>query len=319
VATAAFPGEYKILVRRSWGQVAADTVTAEMTIHRGTNREQTLRRQIRLGADEHLLTVNLPDGRRREPLREAQLAQDVKAQRALGKAVLAQQLAAITDPATAAAMSASRAGGPIGPFPGLPFFGRNAVGYQPVITTLPEGVNMYARAVVSADRRYVRITAVPLFSLVGQVTQFNFAGGGAGGTGTDLGPAGPVGAGAGAGVAGQVGAGGGAGGQVGAGGGAGGQVGAGGGAGGQVGAGGGAGGQVGGICWVAREVYGDADPRWRLFRSWLLEDAPAWLRNAYVRHGEGFAAWVSDKPAVKAGLRLMMDQAIASRLPAGGR
>ncbi len=73
-----------------------------------------------------------------------------------------------------------------------------------------------------------------------------------------------------------------------------------------------------GVCWVAREVYGDADHRWRLFRAWLMEDAPAWLRIAYVRHGEGFAAWVSDKPAVKAGLRLMMDRAIASRLPAGG-
>jgi hypothetical protein len=184
VATAAFPGEYKILVRRAWGKVAADTVTAEMTIHRGTNREQTLRRQIRLGADEHLLAVNLPEGRRREPLLDAQIAQDVAAQRAIGKAVLAQQLAAITDPATAAAMSASRGGTPVGPpIPGLPFFGRGAVGYQPVITTLPEGVNMYARAVVSADRRYVRITAVPLFSGVGQVTQFNFSGAGAGGTG----------------------------------------------------------------------------------------------------------------------------------------
>jgi hypothetical protein len=239
VATEAFPGEYKVLVRRAWGKVAADTVTAEMTIHRGTNREQTLRRQIRLGADEHLLAVNLPDGRRREPLRDAQIAQDVAAQRAIGRAVLAQQLAAITDPAAAASMSASRGGTPIGPpIPGLPFFGRGAVGYQPIITTLPEGVNMFARAVVSADRRYVRITAVPLFSGVGQVTQFNFAGAGAQGTGQAQVGGGAGGQVGGAGAAGQVG--GGAGGQVG--GGAGGQVG--GGAGGQVG--GGAGGQVGG-------------------------------------------------------------------------
>ncbi|MCS5616620.1 MAG: hypothetical protein NZ658_01360, partial [Pirellulales bacterium] len=108
VAPRAFSGEYQILVQRSWGKVAADTVTAEMTIHRGTDREQTLRRQVRLGADEHLLTVTVPNGRREEPLAEAQLAQDVASQRSLGKAVLAQQLAAITDPATAAAMSASR-------------------------------------------------------------------------------------------------------------------------------------------------------------------------------------------------------------------
>ena len=276
VATAAFPGEYKILVRRAWGKVAADTVTAEMTIHRGTNREQTLRRQIRLGADEHLLAVNLPEGRRREPLLDAQIAQDVAAQRAIGKAVLAQQLAAITDPATAAAMSESRGGTPVGPpIPGLPFFGRGAVGYQPIITTLPEGVNMYARAVVSADRRYVRITAVPLFSGVGQVTQFNFSGAGAGGTGQPQ-------------VQGQQGQG-------------------------QQGQ------ANGNACWVAREVYGEANPRWQLFRAWLFADAPVWLRDAYIAHGEAFAAWIHDKPAVKAVLRALMDQAIRARLAADGR
>ena len=244
VASEAFPGEYKVLVRRSWGKIAADTVTAEMTINRGTDREQTLRRQIRLGADEHLLAVTLPEGRRREPLHDAQLAQDVAAQRSLGKAVLAQQLAAISDPAAAAAMAASRGGTPVGPpTPGLPFFGRGAVGYQPIITTLPEGVNLFARAVVSADRRYVRITAVPLFSGVGQVTQFNFSGAGAGGTGAAGGGAGGLGGGAGGIGGGAGGIGGGAGGIGGGAGGIGGGAGGiGGGAGGAGGIGGGAGG-----------------------------------------------------------------------------
>ena len=49
---------------------------------------------------------------------------------------------------------------------------------MPVITTLPEGINMSASAVVSADRRYVRITATPLFSSVPSVSTFNFATGG---------------------------------------------------------------------------------------------------------------------------------------------
>ena len=122
VATEAFPGEYRIAVSRSWGKIAADTVTAEMTIHRGTDREQTLRRQIRLGADEHLLAVHLPEGRRTQPLLEAQLAEDVASQRSLGKAVLAQQLASIAYPAAAAAMAASRGGEGGQPIPGLPFF-----------------------------------------------------------------------------------------------------------------------------------------------------------------------------------------------------
>ena len=58
-----------------------------------------------------------------------------------------------------------------------------AVGFRPVITTLPEGANMGATAIISADRRYVRISPTPLFSNVGDVTTFNFSGGGAAGGG----------------------------------------------------------------------------------------------------------------------------------------
>jgi hypothetical protein len=51
---------------------------------------------------------------------------------------------------------------------------QGAVGYQPVITVLPTGTNLAATAVISADRRYVRIAAVPLFSAIGQVQTFNY-------------------------------------------------------------------------------------------------------------------------------------------------
>jgi hypothetical protein len=46
-----------------------------------------------------------------------------------------------------------------------------------VIITLPTGTNLQATGVISADRRYVRITALPLFSQVGQVTTFNIGSG----------------------------------------------------------------------------------------------------------------------------------------------
>ena len=52
-----------------------------------------------------------------------------------------------------------------------------AVGYEPIIITLPEGTNFAATAVVSADRRYVRITCVPLFSAVTNVHTFSMADG----------------------------------------------------------------------------------------------------------------------------------------------
>jgi hypothetical protein len=83
--------------------------------------------------------------------------------------------------------------------------------------------------------------------------------------------------------------------------------------GGGMGGGGMGGGGMGGMCWVAREVYGPTNPRWLLFRGWMLSDAPRWLVDLYAHHGESFAAWIHNKPAVKTALRLLMDRAIASQ------
>ena len=69
----------------------------------------------------------------------------------------------------------------------------------------------------------------------------------------------------------------------------------------------------GGICWVAREVYGEENPNWLLFRAWLLTEAPIWLRDTYATHGEAFAAWIHDKPAAKLAVRTVMDTILAFR------
>jgi len=63
----------------------------------------------------------------------------------------------------------------------------------------------------------------------------------------------------------------------------------------------------GGACWVAREVYGPENPQWLLFRAWLLTEAPDWLRETYLAHGEDFAAWIADKPVMKAAVKAAMD------------
>ncbi|NDC55175.1 MAG: hypothetical protein EBZ74_13155 [Planctomycetia bacterium] len=64
------------------------------------------------------------------------------------------------------------------------------------------------------------------------------------------------------------------------------------------------------MCWVAREVYGVADPRWLRFRGWLQTEAPRWLHDLYAAHGEEFAGWIHDKPAAKAVVRFLMDRAV---------
>jgi hypothetical protein len=62
------------------------------------------------------------------------------------------------------------------------------------------------------------------------------------------------------------------------------------------------------FCWVAREVYGETDPRWRLFRMWLSSElAPAWFRALYLRHGPAFAAWLHLHPRLKPWIKLWMN------------
>ena len=62
----------------------------------------------------------------------------------------------------------------------------------------------------------------------------------------------------------------------------------------------------GGTCWVAREVYGNENPMWLLFREWMLNESPSWFRNSYIKYGERFAAFISNKPFVKKLIRKWM-------------
>jgi len=88
---------------------------------------------------------------------------------------------------------------------------------------------------------------------------------------------------------------------------------------GMIGSGIGAIGKIGGaaigaglICWVAREVYGKHNPSWLMFREWLTEDAPKWFHNLYCKYGERFAAFIRNKPTLKAIIRKWMDSKISA-------
>ena len=66
-------------------------------------------------------------------------------------------------------------------------------------------------------------------------------------------------------------------------------------------------------CWVAREVYGEANPQWLLFRRWLLGDSPNWFRNLYISRGKAFANWLSNNAWLKPMIRCWMDSRIRIR------
>ncbi|HEY2881955.1 MAG TPA: hypothetical protein VGJ15_05965 [Pirellulales bacterium] len=197
-----FSGQYKVLVRRIWGQVATGKVTVDVYTHFATPEVVHVQQQIPVSDRDALVTFDLADGRRKEPLDQAQLAMDAADQMAVSRSVLAQQISALADAASGASSGSSSDSSSNVPGTvvvnnrnGFPFFRNGAVGYQPVITTLMEGAFMSATAVISADRRYVRISSVPFFSSIGPVNTFNFATGAGGSTGTGAGAGGAPGAG----------------------------------------------------------------------------------------------------------------------------
>ena len=57
-----------------------------------------------------------------------------------------------------------------------PVVGDFAVAHQPIIVVLGEGTTMSVQAVVSNDKRFVRLTMVPFFSRIGEVEEFTFDG-----------------------------------------------------------------------------------------------------------------------------------------------
>jgi general secretion pathway protein D len=58
----------------------------------------------------------------------------------------------------------------------IPVVGDFAAAHQPVIVVLSEGTSLSVQAVVSSDRRFVRLTLVPFFSQIGDVETFTFDG-----------------------------------------------------------------------------------------------------------------------------------------------
>ncbi|MCA9211506.1 MAG: hypothetical protein KDB27_00440 [Planctomycetales bacterium] len=67
-----------------------------------------------------------------------------------------------------------------------PVVGDFAAAQQPIIMMLNDGTQLHVQAVVSPDRRFVRLTLVPFFSEIGDVEEFTFDGRRTSSTGTNV-------------------------------------------------------------------------------------------------------------------------------------
>lgn len=182
-----FDGTYKLLLRRVWGKPTAGKVTVDVYTHYGSQQVVHVGQQIPLGVEDVLVNFELRDGRRQESLSDAQVANAAAQQVEVNRFVLGQQLAAAGANNNAAASLAGSRTQTQGSFPLLPFLPQ-AVGFAPVIRTIPAGSSLtILPSVISADRRYVRVSPLPLFSAISQVNTFNFATGQGGTSGGQTG------------------------------------------------------------------------------------------------------------------------------------
>ena len=172
-----FDGTYKLAVRRVWGKLTADQVKVELIWHYKTAQERFQVKQLNVKDGDAVAAFDLKEGRRQEPLAQQQVPNAVAGQMAVNQQILNQQLNALNDPRVLGSMlrGVNRGNGGVIVNPVNPFFVQGAVGYMPITSCLPKGAGMFVNtAVVSADRRYVRVAPIPFFTGVTQVNTFDF-------------------------------------------------------------------------------------------------------------------------------------------------
>lgn len=156
----AFPGEYRVIVSHVSGNIVGKRARLQIIRDRGADRESTITETIFLGPVDQTIRFSVSDGRRRiaNENRETSDANDGPKTNRQSSHVLAQL---------------GGGQGAVGQV--VPVVGPNAVGFTPIVSFINEGVQMGAMAVVSGDRRYVRINAQPAFTTITDVFSFTFS------------------------------------------------------------------------------------------------------------------------------------------------
>ncbi len=172
-------GEYRIRVKLAWGKIVGNRAQLTIITHQGTPDEQTSTQTVLLDGGEAVVRVTLDGGRRQKPRTvettqiEARLPEiAARAQQGLRQGLSPQAQAARdrfleSRMRTTLAEQQRRPGGAL----------TGAVGFQPIIQFVPDGAQLRTGAIVSPDRRYVRIGVNPTFTNLTDVFTFSFING----------------------------------------------------------------------------------------------------------------------------------------------
>jgi hypothetical protein len=163
VCPLAFPGEFRVRVRYSWGTIVGKRAQLIVTRAAGTPQEYRDVLPIAVTQEDAVVRVTLKDGRRQRQAAVIPVRADVMLA-GRGHTTL-QQLS-----------SGSISVGQVTPFAtgAIPNVGGGGVGYQPVVQIINEGATLAAMATITGDRRYVRLTLSPQFNDITDVFTFSF-------------------------------------------------------------------------------------------------------------------------------------------------
>ena len=181
VCPEAVAGEYRVRVKRASGAVVGRLAYVTITKHVGSPNEAVVRKTVVLADQDGVVSFTLDQGRRKQPRTVSTRRLDSR--RALHTAQASRFLnrPRRMTPDEQAAFRRFQESRELSRRQNLAQVSRpfvtGAVGFQPVVTTIPEGSLMTASAVVSPDRRYVRIAVNPVFTTLTDVFTFSFVSG----------------------------------------------------------------------------------------------------------------------------------------------
>jgi hypothetical protein len=162
------PGDYRVTVRHISGEVVGKRAVLRIVRYQGSSREIEDRHTIKLSDQDKVVRITLSHGRLKELTALPVL--DVPREPMGQGGRRRRERMSWKGPGSSkekARFEQDRQRAQAG----------RAPGYTPIITVIPDGIQNTAMAVISGDRRYVRLTMAPLFSTLTDVQSFSFISG----------------------------------------------------------------------------------------------------------------------------------------------
>ncbi len=175
-----FAGDYQLVIKRVWGTVTSGKATVSIHNHYNSPRAASMTKQVEIDDKGAMVLFALDQGRRTGSLEDHEIETVVRNQMIANRNVLAQELSEGYSSGAASdyfggLLSGVDNGNLAGPLNGQ-LDNRGVVGYQPIITQVPEGTFFTVNHATTADRLHVLISVSPNFNAIQSVTTFNILG-----------------------------------------------------------------------------------------------------------------------------------------------